>query len=116
MLNIPEIFGFENSDEFKEKFLNSDTMFTELSSEKFEWFGPSPIEPFNQVADHRVQVHGMEGQLPRQADGHHHHTGDPEEEDVVPGLQQARGEERLEVQVGLIRPLQRREPPCNELL
>ena len=22
-------------------------MLTELSSEKFEWFGPSPIEPFN---------------------------------------------------------------------
>ena len=24
---------------------------TELSSEKFEWFGPSPIEPFNPDAD-----------------------------------------------------------------
>ena len=26
---------------------------TELRSEKFEWFGPSPIEPFNLGADGR---------------------------------------------------------------
>ena len=27
--------------------MTSDTTVTELGSEKFEWFGPSPIEPFN---------------------------------------------------------------------
>ena len=29
-------------------------MLCELWSEKFEWFGPSPIEPFNQVHDRGV--------------------------------------------------------------
>ena len=29
------------------KFLNFERVLTELRSEKFEWFGPSPIEPFN---------------------------------------------------------------------
>ena len=47
MLNILEIFGFlMNFSKFPE--FICDTMLTELSSEKFVWFGPSPIEPFNQ--------------------------------------------------------------------
>ena len=29
------------------KFLNFERILTELRSEKFEWFGPSPIELFN---------------------------------------------------------------------
>ena len=32
---------------FWRKFLNFARILTELWSEKFEWFGPSPIEPFN---------------------------------------------------------------------
>ena len=51
MLNILEIFGVIITDEFYQNFLNSDTMLTELSSEKFVLFGPSPIEPFNQVGN-----------------------------------------------------------------
>ena len=31
----------------KSKFLNFERILTELRSEKFEWFGPSPIEPSN---------------------------------------------------------------------
>ena len=41
MLNIPDFFKF---------LMNSNKIswiLTELWSEKFEWFGPSPIEPFN---------------------------------------------------------------------
>ena len=32
---------------FYRKFLNFERILTELRSEKFEWFDPSPIEPFN---------------------------------------------------------------------
>ena len=32
-----------------QKFLHSDRFLTELWSEKFEWFGPSPTEHFNQL-------------------------------------------------------------------
>mmetsp|Transcript_45487 Transcript_45487/g.140564 ORF Transcript_45487/g.140564 Transcript_45487/m.140564 type:complete len:526 (-) Transcript_45487:1306-2883(-) len=53
------------------------------------------------VADHGVEVDRGEGELPREADGHHHHPGYPEEEDVVPCLQQRGGEEGLEVVVAL---------------
>ena len=38
MLNIHECF---------ELFRSNSWILTELWSEKFEWFGPSPIEPFN---------------------------------------------------------------------
>ena len=47
MLNIPEVF---------EILMNSNKIswiLTELWSEKIEWFGPSPIEPFNLALDGR---------------------------------------------------------------
>ena len=52
MLNmIPESFGFlMNSTNF---FFLSDTKLTELWYEKFEWFGPSPIEPDSTQAEAR---------------------------------------------------------------
>mmetsp|Transcript_68897 Transcript_68897/g.175064 ORF Transcript_68897/g.175064 Transcript_68897/m.175064 type:complete len:276 (+) Transcript_68897:941-1768(+) len=53
------------------------------------------------VADHGVQVNGLEGQLARQADRHHDHACHPEEEDVVAGLQERGREEGLEVVVTL---------------
>ena len=34
-------------------FLSIPRILTELRSEKFEWFGPSPIEPFNPVRHRR---------------------------------------------------------------
>ena len=39
-----EIFEFSSENS---KFLNFERILTELWSEKFEWFGPSPIEPFH---------------------------------------------------------------------
>ena len=52
-----EILNFPKFWIFKWKFLNFERIFsiprilTELRSEKFVWFGPSPIEPFNSGDD-----------------------------------------------------------------
>ena len=40
---------------FLQNALNFDRMLTELWCEKFEWFGPSPIEPFNSDPDAAVR-------------------------------------------------------------
>ena len=76
MLNIPEIFGFEfwwipaksplfweNSELFLR--IPIPRILTELWSEKFEWFGPSPIEPFNLAGHGRAG--GREQEQDREA-------------------------------------------------
>ena len=45
------------------KFLNFERLLTELRSEKFEWFGPSPIEPFNSG----MLIVGNQMEAPKQA-------------------------------------------------
>jgi hypothetical protein len=48
------------------------------------------------VDDEAVEQHALEGGLSHEVDAHHHHAGDPEEEDVVARLEIARGVELLE--------------------
>mmetsp|Transcript_100323 Transcript_100323/g.281116 ORF Transcript_100323/g.281116 Transcript_100323/m.281116 type:complete len:369 (+) Transcript_100323:468-1574(+) len=62
------------------------------------------------VAHECMEVDGLERQLARQPDGHHHHPGHPEEQDVVTRLQKRRGEKGLEVVVALrVGPTEHRE-------
>ena len=52
MLKFSEFFEFFR--EIKNRnFQNFERILTELRSEKFEWVGPSPIEPFN-LGAHRA--------------------------------------------------------------
>lgn len=51
----------------------------------------------------------LEGDLAGEPNRHHDHSCDPEEEDIVAGLEQLVREERLEVWVLCVRPLQGRE-------
>ena len=51
-----------------ETYRNFERILTELRSEKFEWFGPSPIEPFNLVAD--CSPHDVPGRLHAILEGH----------------------------------------------
>ena len=62
------------------------------------------------VGDHRVQVDRPERHLLHEVQPRHHHPRDPEEDDVVPGLEQRRRVEGLEL-AGLVGPAQRRERP-----
>merc|ERR1719375_70062 len=55
-----------------------------------------------------MEVHCLEWQLPCKPNRHHHHAGDPKEENVMPCLQQRRGEESLHIGC-LIRPPHHRE-------
>mmetsp|Transcript_20475 Transcript_20475/g.38935 ORF Transcript_20475/g.38935 Transcript_20475/m.38935 type:complete len:281 (-) Transcript_20475:239-1081(-) len=55
------------------------------------------------VAHHGVQIHLLERHLAREREAHHHHARHPEEEDVVPRLQQRPGEKVVQVR-GLLRP------------
>eukprot|EP00123_Amoebidium_parasiticum_P018833 comp24297_c0_seq1/m.45554 comp24297_c0_seq1/g.45554 ORF comp24297_c0_seq1/g.45554 comp24297_c0_seq1/m.45554 type:complete len:453 (+) comp24297_c0_seq1:672-2030(+) len=68
------------------------------------------------IADQRMQVHLREGQVAHEAQAHHDHSCHPEEQDVVPRLQQLPRIEPLEV-VSLLGPAKdaegeqaRREP------
>mmetsp|Transcript_40170 Transcript_40170/g.96285 ORF Transcript_40170/g.96285 Transcript_40170/m.96285 type:complete len:738 (+) Transcript_40170:1120-3333(+) len=54
------------------------------------------------IPHHGVQIHGLEGELVHQPQGHHHHPCHPEEKNVVPSLQQGPREEGLEVIVALL--------------
>jgi hypothetical protein len=56
------------------------------------------------VAHHGVEVDGLEGQGARELEAHHDHARDPEEEDVVAGLEEGVGVEGLEVGVLLVGP------------
>mmetsp|Transcript_65894 Transcript_65894/g.106266 ORF Transcript_65894/g.106266 Transcript_65894/m.106266 type:complete len:493 (+) Transcript_65894:1308-2786(+) len=58
-----------------------------------------------------MQVDRVERQLAQQPDGHHDHPGDPEEQNVMPGLQQRRGEKGIEVLVLAVGPPHSRERP-----
>lgn len=49
------------------------------------------------IAHHRMQKHLLEGQLAEQLLAEEHHASNPEEDDVVTGLEQRVGEERLHV-------------------
>ena len=80
MLKISEIFEFsrENS-----KFRNFERILTELRSEKFEWFDPPPIEPFNLGAAGRGRLRdGRRGGGERGAAAHLRHRGAREKRDA----------------------------------
>ena len=70
------------------------------------------------VAHHAVEVDVAEGHLAHEVDAQHHHPGDPEEEDVVPGLEHRGRVERLRAR-GVVRPAQRartaRAPELNQV-
>mmetsp|Transcript_14060 Transcript_14060/g.31148 ORF Transcript_14060/g.31148 Transcript_14060/m.31148 type:complete len:516 (-) Transcript_14060:459-2006(-) len=54
------------------------------------------------VPHHGMQIHGLEGELVHEPQRHHHHSGHPEEKDVMPRLQQSAREEGLQVIVALL--------------
>ena len=62
------------------------------------------------VPDEGVEVNIPEGDVLHHVEPHHHHPGDPEEEDVEAGHQQRRGIEGLE-RFGLLGPSQGRKGP-----
>ena len=62
------------------------------------------------VADHPMDQDVGERGMIGEVHAHHHHAGDPEEDDVEPGHQHVRWVEILEVS-GLLRPAERRERP-----
>ena len=58
---------------FYQEVLNVDRTLTELWCEKFEWFGPSPIEPFNIQIIHgpvAAEQGGAEAREKRQREPH----------------------------------------------
>mmetsp|Transcript_17815 Transcript_17815/g.30196 ORF Transcript_17815/g.30196 Transcript_17815/m.30196 type:complete len:506 (-) Transcript_17815:1701-3218(-) len=61
------------------------------------------------VSHHGVQEDGVERQLVGQLETHHHHSGHPEEEDVVAGFEQVAREEGLEVVLVAVGPAEGRE-------
>ena len=62
------------------------------------------------VADELVQVDGVERDLVHHGQLHHHHPGDPEEQDVEAGDQNVRGKVALQL-LGLLGPAQRADGP-----
>ena len=47
--------------------------------------------PSFDISDQAGQIHIIEGTVSHELIPHHHHTGDPEEQDVMPGYQGGRG-------------------------
>ena len=62
------------------------------------------------VADKLVQVDGVEGHFVHDGQLHHHHAGDPEEQDILPGDQHI-GREIARHFRGLLGPAQRADGP-----
>ncbi len=57
-----------------------------------------------------MDVDVLERNFPHEFEAHHHHPGDPEEDDVERGDQRCRREEGFQI-VRLLRPALRRERP-----
>ncbi len=62
------------------------------------------------VADEAVQVDGIEGDVVDDSQLHHHHPGDPEEQDVLTG-DQRRGREVFRCLLGPLGPTKRADGP-----
>jgi hypothetical protein len=72
---------------------------------------PAPVPAYLRIPDEAVQVDGLEGRLAGELDAHHNHPGHPEEEDVVPRLQNLGRVEPLQVGGGLVGPPKGAERP-----